>query len=194
MSTKRKTNREHVTQVAADLFWQHGYHLTTMDEVVKVSNVAKSNIYYHFKTKEELALGVLQWRIGQFMETMETILADETLSSVVKLSSLPTLISQENCTPHHSKGGCPFIALHLQASEQSPMIQAVVKQFFVDLLPVITELIHKGQKKKEIKKELHPDQTARFILASLEGALIMTEVTSEARYMEDYSSMIPHLF
>ena len=44
-------NRTKAVEVAAQLFLRQGYAYVSMDEVVRVSGVSKSNIYYHFKNR-----------------------------------------------------------------------------------------------------------------------------------------------
>lgn len=59
-------NRTKAVEVAAQLFLRQGYAYVSMDEVVRVSGVSKSNIYYHFKNKEELLQAVVQFWIAQY--------------------------------------------------------------------------------------------------------------------------------
>ncbi|WP_370570235.1 TetR/AcrR family transcriptional regulator [Paenibacillus sp. JCM 10914] len=59
MEKQRKSNRDTVLQVAAHLFLTKGYQLTSMDEIVDHCKVSKTNIYYHFKSKEELLLQII---------------------------------------------------------------------------------------------------------------------------------------
>ncbi|MGQ0513695.1 TetR/AcrR family transcriptional regulator, partial [Bacillus sp. D-CC] len=47
-------NQKRVIEVAATLFLEKGFAYTSMDELVRVSKVSKSNVYYHFSNKEVL--------------------------------------------------------------------------------------------------------------------------------------------
>jgi AcrR family transcriptional regulator len=193
MMKKQSSNKDHVIEVASDLFLKNGYHLTSMDEVVKISNVSKSNIYYHFTNKEELAIGVLKWRMSQFEEQIQSIMTDSNMTIVKKLAYLYDLIARNGCE-NQSEGGCPFISLYLQASQQSNAIKKLIAQFFGELVPVIEKMLKAGVQSKEIKKEIDTQKTARFIISSLEGALMLSEITSDPQYMRDFSDVVPLLF
>jgi AcrR family transcriptional regulator len=46
--------RQRIIQAATDLFIQHGYRKTSVDEVAHRAGVAKGTVYLYFKTKAEL--------------------------------------------------------------------------------------------------------------------------------------------
>ncbi|WLR43410.1 TetR/AcrR family transcriptional regulator [Bacillus carboniphilus] len=173
-----KTNKQHVIEVAANLFFLRGYHLTSMDEVVKESGVSKSNIYYHYKTKEELAIGVLKWRISFLDQSIYEIESNQESNVQEKIRSLYQLFKDKN----GKEGGCPFITLYLQAAQQSSVINHTVKEFFENLFPSIENIITNG---KEMKKREN-QKLASFVLSSLEGALLLSEITSNTQHL-DYS-------
>lgn len=52
--------REHILEVATKLFIKNGYNATSTSDIVKYSGSSKGNLYYHFKTKENLFLEILK--------------------------------------------------------------------------------------------------------------------------------------
>jgi len=52
-------NRVRILDAAARLFHRRGFQPTSLDEIVAASGVCRSNLYYHFASKEELGLAVL---------------------------------------------------------------------------------------------------------------------------------------
>lgn len=71
-------NRTKAVEVAAQLFLRQGYSYVSMDEVVRVSGVSKSNIYYHFKNKEELLQAVVQYWIAQYESELYLLLSQRS--------------------------------------------------------------------------------------------------------------------
>ena len=49
-----------IFQAAIDIFSLRGFEKATMDEIAARANVAKGTIYYHFKSKEDLFLFLVQ--------------------------------------------------------------------------------------------------------------------------------------
>jgi len=49
-----------VLKTASDLFYRQGYRSTGTNEIIKKAGVAKASFFYHFPTKEALALAYLK--------------------------------------------------------------------------------------------------------------------------------------
>ncbi|WP_319805564.1 TetR/AcrR family transcriptional regulator [Cytobacillus firmus] len=64
--------REHILEVAKKLFIKNGYNATTTGDIVEYSGSSKGNLYYHFKTKENLFLEIINIEIEKwFAEWLE---------------------------------------------------------------------------------------------------------------------------
>lgn len=58
--TKGQRKREQILQKASELFIQKGYAGTSMDDLVQYSGFSKGSIYYHFKSKEDLFVSLIE--------------------------------------------------------------------------------------------------------------------------------------
>jgi AcrR family transcriptional regulator len=56
---KRSNIRAHILSVAGELFNRNGCHATGIDQIVAETGVAKTTLYRHFKSKEDLIVAVL---------------------------------------------------------------------------------------------------------------------------------------
>src|SRR3984885_16144503 len=57
--TRAQDSRDQILKAAMRLFAVRGFHETSMSEVAREARVSKALIFWHFKTKEELFLAVL---------------------------------------------------------------------------------------------------------------------------------------
>lgn len=55
-------HRQHILEVAAELFYKHGFRATGIDTVIAKAKIAKRTLYHHFRTKDDLIAAVLQMR------------------------------------------------------------------------------------------------------------------------------------
>jgi AcrR family transcriptional regulator len=62
MTTRRDGTRERIVSTAYSLFMWHGLSAVGVDRVVAEAGVAKSTLYRHFPSKDELVLAVLERR------------------------------------------------------------------------------------------------------------------------------------
>jgi AcrR family transcriptional regulator len=52
--------KEAILDAAIGLFSKKPYHMVGMDDIAKKANVAKGTLYYHFRSKEDLYVAMLQ--------------------------------------------------------------------------------------------------------------------------------------
>jgi AcrR family transcriptional regulator len=56
--------RDRVLDVAADLFQAHGYHATSIRDVMQAAGVSGGALHHHFPSKKQLALAVIHDRVA----------------------------------------------------------------------------------------------------------------------------------
>lgn len=55
----KEATRERILEAAATVFAASGYSVATMDEIARVSGLSKGSLYFHFTSKEELFLALM---------------------------------------------------------------------------------------------------------------------------------------
>src|SRR5205085_7940950 len=70
-------SKSKILETARELFYRNGYLATSVDDIIAEAKVSKSNFYYHFKSKEDLGIEVLQQRGREFEEELDRLLAAE---------------------------------------------------------------------------------------------------------------------
>ncbi len=99
--------RQHILDVADDLFYHTGIRAVGVDTIVAQSGVAKTTLYDHFASKDALIEAYLEGRDNAFWQLVEMILAqrpDSPKEQLVDLfESLEGFINGPECL------GCPFL-------------------------------------------------------------------------------------
>ncbi|HEY2551831.1 MAG TPA: TetR/AcrR family transcriptional regulator [Streptosporangiaceae bacterium] len=63
--TGRGDTRARIQQVAVELFTEHGYDKTSLREIAERLDVTKAALYYHFKSKEDIVVSLVEDYYGQ---------------------------------------------------------------------------------------------------------------------------------
>ncbi len=180
MSHYKIPNKRKVIEVAASLFFQKGYTYTSMDEVVQASGVSKSNVYYHFSSKEVLLLAVIDFWIDTYKQGIEAILQLKHLSLEDKmlafLENLANSIEQRDY-----QGSCPFITFITQSPNNDLQVKAKINHFFNHLTLICTGLIQEGIEQKAFRPDINAKETAEIFVNNLEGALFLAEVKRDCQ-------------
>jgi len=70
--TTRAGKRDRLVESAAALFHEQGVHRTTLAEVAERADVPPGNVYYYFKTKDELVGAVLEGYLEEAARLIES--------------------------------------------------------------------------------------------------------------------------
>src|SRR2546421_3136731 len=116
------SSREKILLVSHEQFYRNGYLATSVDDIIAAAKVSKSNFYYHFKSKEDLGIEVLQQRGREFAEDLDRILAVEVGTPRERLHRFVDVMveAQDN---RLEKCGCPFGNLVAEMAERSERIR-----------------------------------------------------------------------
>jgi TetR/AcrR family transcriptional regulator len=88
--------RGHILVVAARLFRERGYLNTTMTEIARQSGLGQSSLYYWFRQKEDILLGLLELNTVSLDFARQVV--SETGSPAVRLLRLLRLDIRELCS------------------------------------------------------------------------------------------------
>ncbi|HIY86939.1 MAG TPA: TetR/AcrR family transcriptional regulator [Candidatus Yaniella excrementavium] len=106
--TERPTARHRLLDTADRLFYQHGIHAVGIDRIVAESGVAKSTMYVHFRTKEELIVAYLRRR-SDMTRTRVTAGVEARSNRPVgdRVLAVFDVLDEIASEPHFR--GCPFV-------------------------------------------------------------------------------------
>lgn len=122
---KRSEIRDHLLDTAIALFNKHGYHAAGIDLIIAEANIAKTTLYRHFATKEDLILAALKRRDEQARAEMRAFVEARSDDAMARL--LATFDYLERWFRDDSFKGCPFISAAAEHGDrQDPVFQAAV--------------------------------------------------------------------
>lgn len=117
---KRAQKREHLIEVAAELFNHLGYHATGIDRVIAEAGIAKTTLYRHFESKEELIVAVLRRIDERYRDDMRQ--AVDTSAREPQQKLLATFDYLESWFNNKSFYGCPFMNAVGEYSERLSVV------------------------------------------------------------------------
>jgi len=74
------SKKDQIAQGALRAFAQFGFSETSMDSIAEMAQVAKGTLYYHFSTKEELFLYVIEKGVNMLIYHVDTAMQKDELS------------------------------------------------------------------------------------------------------------------
>lgn len=186
-------SKEKILASAKELFHEYGFQQTSVDEILKKSGVTKSNFYYHFKSKEELGLIILERFIKQYeADVLMKTLGNKSLSPSGRLVEFYNSVKTFHRDLQNPKG-CPFGNMAIEMSGSNENFREKLSAFFNSWEKVIEECINEGMRTGDFRSDLPPGVVAQLILSHLEGAIMMVKTHRSIEPLSSGSETIMRL-
>ncbi|MGH7950168.1 MAG: TetR/AcrR family transcriptional regulator [Candidatus Binataceae bacterium] len=161
-------SRDEILHAAMRLFASRGFHETSMSEVAREARVSKALIFWHFKTKEELFLAVLNRLLEPyFIDFAEETSALDERAQILKLVESYFRFVRENASSIRF-----FLAQLLHDEHASETLTDQVMKLYTGYRAMLVELIDAAQHKGQCSRRFEPATAAGFLLSALNGLMI----------------------
>ena len=157
--------RDKILAVAADLFYKQGIRAVGVDLVVEKAGVAKTSLYRHFGTKDDLVVAFLQLMDHDFWKTWDTVTAQHADDARAELNAQLDWIGERAGQPDYR--GCPQINIAAEFPEVDHPARKLATAHKRELrrrLKVIAERLHCAA----------PDELAGQLVVLINGAFVST--------------------
>ncbi len=179
-ASKGRRTRDRLVDVAAQLFTEKGYQATTFTDLIAAAGLSRGAFYFHFPSKEQLAVAVLEETKRRGLAAVMAQLADapDALTALRRLA--PALLQTHTTDP--TVWTAAAIGRELQASAQLRDQAAAVAQEWVG---AIAELVRRAQSDGAVRPELDPVDVARLLFAAVEGASTQADALNDPGRREE---------
>jgi TetR/AcrR family transcriptional repressor of nem operon len=170
--TKGEQTRRKIVEAAAPIFNKRGYEGSSLSELMEATGLKKGGIYRHFASKEELAAEAFDYT-WEAAWNARLVHVDEKVNGIEKLKQLIA-----NFVKHRSPvaGGCPILNTAIDADDGNPVLRAHVTKALRSWLSRLQTIMNQAQARGETQPGVDPKAVATLIVASLEGALMMSRI------------------
>jgi TetR/AcrR family transcriptional regulator, transcriptional repressor for nem operon len=170
--TKGEQTRRKIVEAAAPIFNKCGYEGSSLSDLMEATGLKKGGIYRHFSSKEELAAEVFDYT-WEAAWNARLLHIDDKAKGIEKLKQLIA-----NFIDHRSSvaGGCPILNTAIDADDGNPALRARVAKALRSWLSRLQTIVEGAQERGETRPEVDAKAVATLIVASLEGALMISRL------------------
>ena len=177
-------NREKLVEAATAILGRNGYQATSVDEILEAARVAPSNFYYHFKSKEELAIEVLEGYFEKSRQEMAPIFMNRSITATQKLERLRDA-TVKKATASGCCGGCPMGNLAQELSDSHPEFRTRLAKYFEECVEAIAGVVSDGIKAGEFRKSVTPLSAAYLLFGSVQGLTLLSKSMKKVGPLDD---------
>ena len=168
-SEYEQAQKKRIIDGATQVFAEHGYCLTTMDQICQALQLSKGAIYIYFKSKEELFISALQAIYERRFAILSTAYqANDPIPRKFEkiLDRLGSMMSHDDYV---------FIRLSLEGfleSEHIPSLQAIKSDSYKRFYELLYGLLQEGQLAGEINADLNLSSVTVVLMAVSDGLML----------------------
>lgn len=186
--------KERIIEESLKLFSVKGYASTSTTDIIEAAGTSKGGFYNHFKSKKQLFRDMLStarkiWRERNLYKL------DEEPRPLLKIQKLlENYRDRYLADSKNFPGGCIFVNLAVELSDQAPDLAKEINTGFVRLGKMIRRLLDEEKKTGGIGRNVNTEDVSNMIFSGLLGACVLyTSDKSKKRLNSTITSLIAYL-
>jgi AcrR family transcriptional regulator len=180
LTARGAATRARIVDAATDLIYTRGVDRTSLDDVMAVSDVSKSQLYHYFADKDALVLEVIARQTKRVLDAQQPHLGS--------LDSLPALMAWRDAIVRLNKAargnGCPLGSLASELANESEPARKRLADSFAIWHEHIEMGLAKMRERGVIVASADPNKLAFALLSAVEGGLLLAKTTHSSRPLE----------
>jgi len=165
---KSEATRLNILQKAFELIYTKGYQTTSIDEIIATTQVTKGAFYYHFKTKDEMGLAIINELLknsfkSTFIEPLQN--TDHPLESIYQLV-YGILMENDFLKVEY---GCPASNFTQEMAPWHIDFTKALNELSSRWENAIITCIEEGKKKGSVKEDINAKEIAVFVMSGYWG-------------------------
>ncbi len=185
MSAHAKFNRDDVIEKAKDLYWEKGYHATSMRNLQDVVDMRPGSIYAAFGNKDSL----FKEALNRYAEQGATNLANSIAQEKTKLEGLKRFIhSVTICNKSTTPSGMCMIVKTISELTQndSPDLLTHATNILENIEASFVKVFQQSIDNGEINTDESAEELARYFQIQMIGLRTYSQVTNDTGAVEKY--------
>ncbi len=165
---KRMATMQRMQSTGLELFYQQGYYNTSIDDILKKLSLSKGAFYYHFQSKEDFFISIVQNLLFQKVYSMlvEPIEGQEDPLNVISKSIEDALETAEHNTMDFGFVLSNFIT---EFNGKNPEIM----KYLMDIMKVwevnLITTLQKGKTDGYVDRHVDSEAVATYVISSYIG-------------------------
>lgn len=186
--------KDKIIHESLKLFSLKGFLSTSIHDIIEAAHTSKGGFYNHFSSKEDLFFQVLDearkiWRERNLLGLDSTEFAVDKIKMLLENYKDRYLRDADNFP-----GGCVFITLAVELSDQRPHLSKEIEKGFIGLKNMIQRFLDQGKQSGEIGKEVDTEAITEMLFNSMLGASVTFSANkSMAGLDKSVNSLIDYL-
>ncbi|MCC6372140.1 MAG: TetR/AcrR family transcriptional regulator [Bacteroidia bacterium] len=173
MPKVKQFNKEKVLEAASHIFRQKGYNGTSIDDILKATNLSRSSLYDSFKDKHSLYLAALEFYKDREKNGYNS-LDEKTLNGLEKIDLLFKEVIN-HLIEHPNDNGCLMVNAAAEMSKQCDKTSHIVCNNKDDIENLFATWLKDAEDSKLLKLSKPTKSYGTFLFNTLCGLKVLSQ-------------------
>ena len=198
--TRIKT-ADRIYRAADELFCELGYDGVSMRDIAQRAGVNKASVFYHFKSKSDLAHALIDRYARKDDELLKGFMARaeklsrDPLQQVLIFLGLLYEVAHELVNPHP---GCLFASYSYESRQFDDRTKATITKSMLDWRNTLGGKLREAMHTHPTRLKVDPESLADHFVVTAEGSYVMSKIFSDpkavAEHLAHYKNYLELLF
>ena len=185
-SSKAINTKNRIMETAEKIILQKGFAGTSIDEVIAQAHITKGGFFYHFKGKNELALGL----INRYLEADKVffnslfdrarVLSEDPLQQMLIFLKL---LAEAMAELKQSHPGCLVAAFTYESQQFDDVVLETMKQGTLSWRRLFAGQLQAVEEKYSPRFVTSTDDLADMLSACLEGGILLSRILNDQQHL-----------
>ena len=185
----KPSHREKLLHVGMQVVHERGFGGASVRDIVQAAGVPQGSFTNHFASKEAFGLEVIDLYFETALDSMRETLRNDDLPPLQRLR-LYIDNGKNRLNQDSMKNGCLFGNFTAEASDSSELIRLRLVEVFAEVQASVAYCLRAAVKAGELAPSTDCDETAGFVVSSLQGANLLAKALRSPVPVERFKEVL----
>jgi TetR/AcrR family transcriptional regulator, transcriptional repressor for nem operon len=186
---RKISNREKILTAGLRVVHDHGFGGASVRDIVTAAGVPQGSFTNNFVSKEAFGLEILELYFADIRKMIKQTLGDETLPPLRRLRNYIEE-NKKSVMSNDGRSGCLLGNFSAETTGRSEAIRHRLVECFDELQMDVAACLKDAVEARELSRDLKYEETARFIVSSLQGAILLAKTHHDATSIDDFENVL----
>ncbi len=185
----KPSHRQKILTEGLRVVHQRGFAGASVRDIVQAAGVPQGSFTNHFTSKEAFCLEILDLYFEGARATIQRTLRNDSLPPLKRLRAF--IDAQINYLDRIGwQNGCLVGNFSAEASEHSEVIRKRLVEIYEEMRQAVAYCLRAAVKIGEVPRKTECDEVAGFVIASMQGAILLSKTERNSVPLERFKHLI----
>ena len=181
-------DRHNVLEKSLRLFWEKGYHGTSLQDLVDTTGLNRSSLYNSFEDKFNLYLESLKfYREQRAQFAQNTLIKNKSALEVIRNLLESALPSKKGSKDPQ---GCFLVNCTAELSPATRQVRSLLVDNKDQMIALLSNLVKQAQDEGDIDPQQDAEATALYLFSNIQGLNLTSVLVDDAGKLDQLVSSI----